>query len=161
MNTDAEVIIIALRKEREELHQRLMQIDRIIDRVNSLEYDTEIVQLPVKEIANNKEEKPLAIFANKADIRVQVLMVFDLIKQAAKLKDIQEKYSQISGNKYNIREIVRTLHKARLVTLVKQRSNERGFMWIKTDWLVNGQLADQYKPEGFDMLYKPENLIFE
>lgn len=161
MNTDTEVIISALRKERDELHNRLMQIDRIIDRVKSLEYDPEIVQLPVKEIADNKDDKQFAVFANKADIRVQVLMVFDLIKQVAKLKDIQAKYSQISGNKYNIRETVRTLHKAGLLRLLKQKGTDRGFMWIKADWLVNGQLADQYKPEGFDILYKPETLIFE
>jgi hypothetical protein len=35
---DNEVMLTALRKEREELHQRIMQLDRIIKRIKTGEY---------------------------------------------------------------------------------------------------------------------------
>lgn len=110
MNTDTEVILNALQKERDELHDRIMQVDRIIKRVKSLEYsasDTSqdsVKQLPVE--GSSESAKAFNIFPRIVDIKIQVLRVFDLIKLAAKLKDIQTEYTKISGNKYNIRETV-------------------------------------------------------
>lgn len=42
MATDTEVILIALQKERDELHERIMQVDRIINRVKSIDYSEAI-----------------------------------------------------------------------------------------------------------------------
>src|SRR5262249_43807877 len=152
----------ALQREREDLHQQLMQVDRIIKRVKGGNYspDTgETKQIEVKaQTVVEGGDKALPYTDN---LKVQVLRVFDLIGKATKLKTIQEEYSKITGNKYHVREAVRSLQAAGLVKLIRQKGNERGFMWIKAQWFEDGQLLDEYKPEGFDLLYKPENLIYE
>lgn len=162
MATDTEVILNALQKERDELHDKIMQVDRIIKRVKSLEYNPD-QQQPVKELSNNdsKAELPLKLFSKQADIKVQILRVFDIIGKASKLGEIQKEYNQLSGNKYPIREAVRTLHKAGLLKNIREQRLTRGYLWVKTAWLENGQLAEKYKPEGFDVLYAIENIIYE
>jgi len=45
--------------------------------------------------------------------------------------------------------------------MIKEKSANRGILWVKKEWVENGQLLDEYKPEGFDLLYKGENLRYE
>lgn len=162
MATDTEVILLALQKERDELHEKIMQVDRIIKRVKSLEYAPE-QPAPAKELKadNSANNQPVKLFTNRADIRVQVLRVFDIVRQAVRLQVIQAEYTQISGNKVSIRDTVRSLQKSTLLKLMRNKHNSRGNLWVKSEWVVNGQLLDEYKPEGFDLLNRPEDLIFE
>lgn len=162
MGTDTEVILNALQKERDELHDKIMQVDRIIKRVKSLEYNPD-QQQPVKELSNDtaKPEQPLVLFPKHADIKVQVLRVFDIIGKASKLGEIQKQFTQLTGNKYPIREAMRNLHKAGLLRNIREQRITRGYLWVKTAWLENEVLEDKYKPEGFDVLYKAENIIYE
>lgn len=159
MANDIEVIIMALRKEREELHQKIMQLDRIIKRVQDQGNGDEIL-LPVKPtpkaIAGDNSPFPVT-----ADIKVQILRVLDIVGVAAQLKTIQGEYTRLTGNKYNIREILRSLQKAGLVKIIKTANQGKGFLWVKSDWIENKQLLDKYKPEGFDVLYGTTTLLFE
>lgn len=44
MVTDSEIILSALQRERGELHNRIMQVDRIISRIRSIDYSPDIVR---------------------------------------------------------------------------------------------------------------------
>jgi hypothetical protein len=50
MATDKEVILSALQRERDELHDKIMQVDRIIKKVKNVDYSNDAEQL--NEIGN-------------------------------------------------------------------------------------------------------------
>lgn len=161
---DTQVILMALQKERDELHNKIMQVDRIMSRIEGIGYTDNEGKQPVKEIAANtsNEDKQLPdVFTNATDIKVQVLMIFDIVKKAAKLKDLQAEFFRLTGKTYNIREAIRTLNRARIVRMIKLKDSQRGVYWIKDEWIENGHLKDEFKPEGFDLFYKAGNLIYE
>jgi hypothetical protein len=74
---------------------------------------------------------------------------------------LQTEYNRLSGTHFNIREIVRSLHKSRLLRLMKEKDATRGIYWVKTEWLEDNRLKEEFKPVGFDMLYKADNLEYE
>jgi hypothetical protein len=163
MATDTEIILLSLQKERDELHERILQVDRIIKRVKSIDYGGEnLVPLyeeqPAATPAPAELPKPVA-FPKTIDIKIQVLRVFDIVGCAASLSQLQEEFSTISGNAFKIRETVRSLYNVGLVKQIKYKYASRGFLWVKTEWLKDGVLQDKYKPVGFDLLHKPESLI--
>ena len=155
---DTDVLLNALRKEREQVHQKLMQIDRIIKQVKEGKHLANTAPLET----SKEGKQPVRIeFPQKADLKVQILRVFDLIKRASKFNDIQAEYNRLNGNPYPLRDTVRSLQQSKLLVLIKEKNATRGFLWAKSEWIDNGQLLDEYKPEGFDLLYKPDNLIYE
>ena len=89
--SDKDVMIMALQKERDNLHERIMQVDRIMSRIRNIDYnmenlDTSLVPLdkpnvPVNISNDNKE----IVFPTSADIKIQVLRIFDIVGQAAEL----------------------------------------------------------------------------
>ena len=163
MNTDTEVILLALKKERDELHEKIMQVDRIISRVRSIDYNHDV--LPVdstpERVEDSRNEQPKAIsFPKSADIKIQVLRIFDIVGKAAPLAELQKEFTDITGNQYKIREAVRSLQINGIVKMLKFKNASRGFMWVKTEWIENNTLMDKYKTIGFDLLYKPEQLMF-
>lgn len=163
MTTDTEVILQALRKERNELHEKILQVDRIISRVRSIDYNPDIPMGETNQLkqpdAPITQDKAIA-FPTTADIKIQALRIFDIVGKAASLSELQSEYTNITGSNYKIREAIRSLHVAGIVKMLKFKNASRGFMWVKTEWLVNSSLMDKYKPLGFDLLYKPENLQF-
>lgn len=153
---DTDIIIIALKKERDVLHQKIMQLDRIMKQVKEGKY------LTPPTIEQSKDVKPVRVeFPQKADLKVQILMVFDILKKAVKLNDVQDEYDKLNGHHYPVRDTMRSLQNSKLIVMIKEKGASRGFLWAKSEWIENGHLADQYKPEGFDLLYKPDNLIYE
>lgn len=161
MATDQEIILIALQKERDELHERILQVDRIITRVRSIDYAQPVVDnLPIAtDVPPIAPDKGIS-FPKSADIKIQVLRVFEIVNKAASLADLQAEYTNITGSPYKIREAVRSLHSAGIVKMLKYKNASRGFMWVKTDWITDGELQDKHKPLGFDLLYKKDNLMF-
>jgi hypothetical protein len=158
MNNDSEVMLIALSKERDELHDKLMHVDRIIKKIKDGEYfgSGEIIRIEAKSVAIPNR----IAFPKHTDTKVIVLKAMDNIGQVVSLRQIQEEYTMISGNKVNIRDTVRSLNKSGLLLMMKEKASERGIYWVKKEWIENGEVLDQHKPEGFDLLYKPENLLF-
>lgn len=164
MLSDKEVILLALQKERDDLHQRILQVDRIMNRVRSIEYymdspDNTLESPKQPVIALDSGNKEIA-FPTSADIKIQVLRVFDIIGTASELAKIQQEYTNITGSNYKIREAVRSLHTSGIVKMLKFKNASRGFMWAKRDWIEAGELLDKHKPLGFDLLYSKENLVF-
>lgn len=159
---DIEIILKALQRERDDLHQQLMQVDRIIKRVKCGTYSEDDSPTPApKQLEADLAKAPIRTLTPALDIKVQVLRALDVIGVASTLKQIQTEYSAMTNNKMNVRETVRSLQKSTLLKLLKDRTTTRGFMWVKSEWLEDGILQDKYKPEGFDLLYKAENLIYE
>jgi len=163
MATDKEVILNALQRERDGLHDKIMQVDRIIKRVkgfddaNNDENDSQ-TKLEIKPI---NQLSPVKKISETSDIKIQVLTVFEMVGKACKLKDLQFEYHKLTGNAFNIREVVRGLHRQRILVMMRERHNHRGVLWLKREWTRNGVLLDEFKPEGFDLLYNPAELIFE
>ena len=155
---DYEVMLSALSKERDGLHDQLMQVDRIIKKIKTGQYLASN-QITTLEIIPSNAKEPVS-FSTNGNIKVQAIRVLDVIGHATKLKEINTEYTKLTGKVYNLREAVRTLHASKIVYMVKEKSLERAKYWVKREWVENGQLLDQYKPEGFDLLYKPEDLEF-
>ncbi|MEP7374781.1 MAG: hypothetical protein ABI675_15400 [Chitinophagaceae bacterium] len=166
MLNDKQIILSALQRERDELHEKIMQVDRIIKKVKGLDYSSDIDSNDVNPLAlspviNQQPIAPIDKFNVQADIKVQVLTVFEILGHAAKMKDIQYEYHKLSGNAFNIREVVRGLNRQRILLMIREKDSIRGVLWVKKEWVRNGVLLDEYKPEGFDMFYQASNLIYE
>jgi hypothetical protein len=100
MMNDIDVIIRALSKEREDLHQQLMQLDRIINKVKTGNYEGQIeTPEPIKLDAPKVPAITPKVFADSGNIKVQVLRIFDVIGVACKLRDVQTEYAKLTGLK--------------------------------------------------------------
>lgn len=159
--TDIEVILKALQKERDGLHEQIMQLDRIIKRVKTGTYSDEprIVEPPKLQVSVAPVKKtPLP---SGTVLKVQVLRAMDVLNVASSLSQIQAEFTAMTENKTNIRETLRSLQKSTLVKMVKAEAATRGFLWVKSEWIEDNRLLDEHKPEGFNILYKEESIIFE
>lgn len=162
---DKQIILAALQRERDELHEKIMQVDRIIKKVKGLDYSNDEINDSVKqlEVKSNSQQQieHTPKFSKTSDIKVQVLTVFEIIGKAAKLKDLQYEYHKLSGNAFNIREVVRGLNRQRILLMIREKDAHRGVLWVKKEWVKNSVLLDEFKPEGFDLFYQPSNVIYE
>ena len=160
MNNDHEIILHALQKERDDLHDKIMQIDRIMTRIRKIEYGPDLLDnSPVPKLPDVTPDMK-ADFPKTADIKIQVLRVFDILGKATQLSEVQQEYTNITGSSYKIREAVRSLNATGILKMMKYRNASRGFMWVKAEWIENKELLDKFKPLGFDLLYSKEDLLF-
>jgi hypothetical protein len=162
---DKDVILAAIQRERDELHDKIMQVDRIIKRIKSVDYSNDIIGDSPKQIettiATKQPAAPVKTIGTSTDIKVNIMRVFDLLGKASKLKQIQNEYTKLTGSNYNVRDVVRNLKQSRILLMLKLIDSHRGILWVKRDWVRNGVLMDEYKPEGFDLFYQPSNVIYE
>lgn len=159
---DLEVILSALGKERAQLHEKLMQMDRIIKKIRSGNYSNNTPNENMLVLAAKvNEQKTIGnAIASTTDLKVQILLVMDDLKKASKLKDVQSHYFKLTRNSYNIRETLRSLNRSGLLKMLRERTSGRGVLWIKTEWIENQLLKEEYKPMGFDVIYRPDNIEF-
>jgi hypothetical protein len=160
---EKELILKGLCRDRDELTARLSEVERLIKKIKSNAFS--LVQTPVIEDTNNVVDiTPVnePIFPVKAELKFQVLAIIDMIGFACKLKDIQERFKDLTGSTYNLRETLRTLNKHNVIKLLRPKNSDRGLYWVKTDWLEdnNTKLQDKYKFFGFDMIYKQGGIEF-
>ena len=164
-NTEAQLILNSLIKEKKELTDKVAEIDKVIKRIR---YGNINLGLSKGFRSNNPEndydviEQPSA-FPLKADLKVQIIKIMDILGQASKLKDIQEKYKELTGYHSNLRETVRTLNKHDILKLLQPKNSIRGLYWVKAEWLEdnNAKLKEQYKFEGFDLLFTDDMIEFK
>ncbi|MBI5857404.1 MAG: hypothetical protein HZB42_07110 [Sphingobacteriales bacterium] len=161
---DKEVILAAMQRERDELHDKIMQVDRIIKRIKNVDYSNEISGDNTKQlettIASKEPVKPVSI-STSTDVKVQILRIFEILGKASKLSQIQNEFTKLTGSRYKIRDVVRGLQQSKILQMLKLIDSHRGILWVKKDWVRNGQLMDEYKPEGFDLFYQASNVIYE
>jgi len=158
---DTDIILRALRKEREQAHQKVMQLDRIIKQIKDGKFSNDFAEVTEIKQLENKQPVIFNQSFQSADIKVQILRIFDSIGKAVKLQVIQDEYNKLLEVHYPVRETIRSLQNSKKLVMIKAKGMTRGFLWAKTDWIENGLLLDKHKPDGFDLLYKPEDLIFE
>lgn len=161
---DLELILNTLYKERDELTAKLSNVDKVIKRLktgnstlnntpNKTPVEVETIEQPVKQF----------IFPYKSEFKFQLLALFDLIGTPCKLKDLQEKYTEITGSNYSPRETLRTLNRHGIIKLLRNKFGEkRGLYWVKTEWLENDntRLQDKYKFYGFDQVFIEDNIEY-
>ncbi len=163
---DKEVILAALQRERDELHDKIMQVDRIIKKVKNVDYSNDNSNDNAKQIEAIAIKQPAApakviSLSTSTDVKVQVLRVFELLGKASKLSQIQDEFTRLTGSNYRVRDVVRGLKQSKILLMLKLIDSHRGILWVKKDWVRNGVLLDEYKPEGFDLFYQPANVIYE
>jgi hypothetical protein len=158
---DTDVVLKALRKEREIIHQRVMQLDRIIKNIKEGKFSNDYAE--ITEVKQISDKQPVVFNQSfkTSDIKVQILKIFEAIGKAVKLQVIQDEYNRLAEVNYPVRDTMRSLQNSKKLTMIRAKGATRGFLWVKSEWIENSLLLDQYKPDGFDLLYKPEDLIFE
>lgn len=160
---EKELILKGLYRDRDELTARLSEVEKLIKKIKSNTFS--LVQTPVIEDTNNVVDITPAnepMFPFKAEFKFQVLAIIDMIGVACKLKAVQDKYTEITGSNYSIRETMRTLNKHKVIKLLRPKGTDRGLYWVKTGWLEdnNTRLQDKYKFYGFDELFKAEEIEY-
>jgi hypothetical protein len=162
---EIELILKGLNRDRAEVSAKLAEIDKVIKKVKSGIFDF----INPAKINDNVEANDIEhikqksiVFPIKGNMKVQALSIMDIIGKACKLKEIQTEFNTLTSSNINLRETIRTLNKNELIKLMREKNSNRGIYWVKTDWLEdNGtRLKDEHKFEGFDMLYKADNLEY-
>lgn len=120
-------------KECEELHYKLMHVDRIIKKVKNSEYfgSGDIISIEAKPVVIPNS----TLFPKHTDTKVVVLKAIDNIEQAASLRQIQEEYEGFSGNKINIWDNIRSLNNSGLILMMKEKTATRGIFCLKRNGL--------------------------
>ncbi|MDR3711455.1 MAG: hypothetical protein P4L51_01465 [Puia sp.] len=160
---DVQLILNSLNKERKELSDKLSEIDKLIKRIKYGNVNLGLTKgnIPENDGEDNDSVSASRAFPLKADLKVQVIRVMDILGEASKLNAIQEKYKELTGIKHNLREVVRSLNKHDILKLLQPKGIERGLYWIKAEWLENGVLKDKHKFEGFDLLFTEDSIEFK
>lgn len=152
-------------RDRKELADKLSEVDKLI----------KSIKLGCFNLGGNTIEKPGVLgnfgapvnepkpFPLKADLKMQVLKVIDALGLGSKLKDIQERLFELTKERHNIRETLRTLNKHELLKLLQSKGTIRGLYWVKTEWLEDneGRLKNKHKFEGFQLLFTDEQIKFK
>jgi O-succinylbenzoate synthase len=125
---DVELILGSLNKDKRELLDKVAEIDKLIKRIKYGNINLRLTQGKDAEIRldeNTIETQPKA-FPLKADLKVQVIKIIDIIGVACKLKNVQEKYRELTGINHNLRETLRTLNKHEILKLIQTKGTIRG-----------------------------------
>ncbi len=162
---ETELILSSLNKDRKQLAEKLSDIDKLIKKIKYGNVNLGANKgMRVQSAGNDVEilepEKP---FPMKADLKIQVIKIMDILGEASKLNAIQAKYKEVTGFTANLRETVRNLNKHDILKLLQPKNSLRGLYWVKTDWLEdnNTKLKDSHKFEGFDLLFTDDLIEFK
>jgi hypothetical protein len=159
---DLELILGSLNKDKRELLDKVAEIDKLIKRIKYGNINLKLNK-GNNVVDENVIEPQQQVFPMKADLKVQVIKIMDIIGVACKLKDVAEKYKELTGVHHNLREVLRTLNKHEILKLIQPKGTIRGLYWIKTEWLEdnNKRLKEQHKFEGFDLLFTDDMIEFK
>lgn len=163
-NTETEIVLNSLNKDRKELSEKLSAIDKLIKKIKygSLNLGGNRVTKGLNDISNNEVSEQPSPFPLKAELKVQVIKIMDILGEASKLNAIQDKFKEMTGSHANLRETVRNLNRHEILKLIQPKNSLRGLYWVKTEWLDdNGKLKEKHKFEGFDLLYTDDMIEFK
>ena len=162
---DIQMVLDSLNKDKRELLNKVNDIDKLIKKIKygnlnlGLTKGSKIIESAIVE----DETIHQPVFPLKADLKVQVIKVFDLLGVACRMGDVRDKLKEMTGHPTNIRETLRNLNRHDILKLVQPKGTMRGLYWVKTEWLdENGtRLKEQHKFEGFDLLYTDDMIEFK
>ena len=135
--TDIELVLNSLNKERKEHLDKVNDIDKLIKKIKYGNLNLGLTKgnkADTLELNDDTKQQPQA-FPLKADLKVQAIKIMDLLGVASKLKDIRDKYHEITGMNVNLRETLRNLNKHEIIKILQPKGNIRGLYWVKTEWL--------------------------
>jgi hypothetical protein len=162
---EIEMILDSLNRDKRELLDKIAGIDKVIKRIKYGNLNLGLSKEGKTYYDNNEDDKalPANAFPLKADLKVQAIKIFDTIGVACKLRDVQEKYKELTGLNSNLRETLRNLNKHEILKLIQPKGTQRGLYWVKTEWLEeNGtRLQENHKFEGFDLLFTDDMIEFK
>ncbi|MBL0181690.1 MAG: hypothetical protein IPP96_05065 [Chitinophagaceae bacterium] len=162
--TEIELVLNSLNKDKRELLDKVNEIDKLIKKIKYGNLNLGLSKGTKDELLNDdipQPQQPQA-FPLKADLKVQAIKVMDLLGVASKLKDIRDKYHEITGLNVNLRETLRNLNKHEILKLLQPKGNIRGLYWVKSEWLdENNNLKEQHKFEGFELLFSDEMVEYK
>lgn len=161
---DTQLILNSLNKDRKELADKLGAIDKLIKKIKygSVNLGSNRTIKAATDNDSVEVSEHLSPFPLKAELKVQVIKIMDILGEACKLKAIQDKYKELTGVHVNLREVVRNLNRHEILKLIIPKNSIRGLYWIKTEWMDdNGRLKDTHKFEGFDLLFSDEMIEFK
>src|SRR5664279_2173023 len=166
--TETQLILNGLYRDRQELTKQLTDVERLIKKIKlgTFSFDTgnnnDVATPETDNSQTNKTESKPIDFPLRGELRVQVISVFDLIGKACRLKEVQDKYKDLTDLRPNLRETLRTLSKHKILRILKPKGTERGLYWVKEEWLEGdgSKLKEQYKFDGFNLLYNDEDLEY-
>ncbi len=159
-----ELLLSSLTAKKDEVVAYLRILDKAIKGMKEGNYsallnnDAPVTSIELVEV--KAPQLTYAQFPTKANIKVQLLTIIDMIGKACKLKDIQDEFTRLTASKFNVREPIRTLHKAGRLLLMREIDANRGIYWVKSEWVEDGILLPQYKFEGFNLLYNDSNIEY-
>ncbi len=163
-NTDIEIVLNSLNKERKEYLDKVADIDKLIKRIKYGNLNLGLTKGNKGDAPemNNDETQQTQPFPLKADLKVQAIKIMDLLGVASKLCDIRDKYHEITGLNVNLRETLRNLNKHEILKILQPKGNIRGLYWIKAEWLdENNNLKEQHKFQGFELLFSDDMVEYK
>ena len=108
-NTEIQLVIDSLNKDKRELLDKVNELDKLIKRIKYGNLNLGLskgMQVGTLNVESNKEVQ-LQSFPMKSELKVQIIKIFDILGVACKLKDMQEKYKELRGMYVNWRESLR------------------------------------------------------
>src|SRR6218665_1039865 len=112
-NSEIEIVLNSLNKERKEHLDKLNEIDKLIKKIKygNLNLGLSKGNNTIPDIVESDTTQQPQAFPLKADLKVQAIKIMDLLGVASKLADIRNKYHEITGTNVNFRETLRNLNK--------------------------------------------------
>jgi hypothetical protein len=163
-NTEIQIVIDSLNKDKRELLDKVNELDKLIKRIKYGNQNLGLSKGMPVELLDEESNKDVQLrpFPLKSELKVQVIRIFDILGVACKLNDVQDKLKEFTGFYVNLRETLRNLNKHEILKLMQPKGTMRGLYWVKAEWLDNeGKLKEQYKFEGFDLLYTDDMIEFK
>lgn len=166
LTAEQDILLKALKEKRDKVYAELQGIDKVIKQIkagvfsldnNSHKTSSNSLQSTANDESNDVVD---ARFPNPAPVGIQLLAIFDMQHKALKLKEIQDEFSRLTGKPFAIRQSIRTLNANGKVKLMREKGSSRGNYWVRSEWVENGVLLDEYKFDGFDKYYKEEDLEY-
>jgi hypothetical protein len=153
-----------LNKDRKEHLDKVADIDKLIKKIKygNLNFGlTKGNKVDAPETNADEKQQPQA-FPLKADLKVQAIKIMNLLGVASKLKDIRDKYHEVTGLNVNFRETLRNLNKHEILKILQPKGNIRGLYWIKAEWLdEHNNLKEQHKFDGFELLFSDDMIEYK
>lgn len=149
-----------LKHQRDKLRQELNDVESAISYQESLLKNPPLNGNVVESEKQEESSEHLPTPILTGSIKPTILLILDEVRQPIKMSDLQQQYQNKTNKELPIREYARSLNKQGLLKIMKLNGSNRNSFWVKSDWIHNGKLKNEYKWEGFDNIYSDADIVF-
>jgi hypothetical protein len=148
------ILLDALKQKRIAPAKELEQIDALISK-----YEKQFKQLDSTPTANElftlrltESPEPQVYLTSTLLIHEKILELLEVIKVPLKTQEIAAQIQTDNSNGLSIGDILRKLHKANKVKMMKVNNSNKLTYWIKSDWYDEEKKAVKsgYRTDGID-----------